>query len=254
MDTARKAGLAILLLVGFADLAFINLSLAPQVFADTPGYEITSVDEGAVGETAGAVAMAGSAARDTAASAQPAGHATVPSDLPEAVSGDPAPTEPPPEEVALPEPIEEALPEPVEESLPEPSEEVAVAEEVAAPEAAPAPEATPAGGGHGSVLFWSDNAAIGPQGRRILLPLVQMATRRGGARVLIEGHTDQRGDSGHNERLSWRRAQAVARFFSRRGVPNSRLEVVGHGDRQPLDTGTGSDADARNRRVEIGVE
>ena len=254
MDTARKAGLGALLLLGVLDLAFINLSLAPQVFAENAGYEISSVDERAVGEMEGAVAMAEPAARDTAASAQPAGHATVPSNVPEAVSGDPAPTEAPPEEVAVPEPIEDSLPEPVEDPLPEPSEEIAVIEEVATPEAAPAPEATPAGGGHGSVLFWSDNAAIGPQGRRILLPLVQMATRRGGARVLIEGHTDQRGDSDHNERLSWRRAQAVARFFSRRGVPNSRLEVVGHGDRQPLDTGTGSDADARNRRVEIGVE
>lgn len=66
-------------------------------------------------------------------------------------------------------------------------------------------------------------------------------------RVRIEGHTDASGSATSNRSLSQRRAQAVADFLIRNGLPASRLEVVGYGSSRPL-AGIPSQS-AANRRV-----
>ena len=67
----------------------------------------------------------------------------------------------------------------------------------------------------------------------------------------VEGHTDSLGPTGYNDRLSARRANEVRTFLVNTGVPESRLETVGHGESEPVavnDTGQGRQ---RNRRVEL---
>lgn len=66
-------------------------------------------------------------------------------------------------------------------------------------------------------------------------------------RVRIEGHTDASGSLKLNQTLSQRRAQAVADFLVRNGLPANRFEVVGYGSSRPL-TGIPSQS-AANRRV-----
>jgi outer membrane protein OmpA-like peptidoglycan-associated protein len=71
----------------------------------------------------------------------------------------------------------------------------------------------------------------------------KLATRR----VRIEGHTDASGSVKLNQTLSQRRAQAVADFLIKNGLPASRFEVVGYGSSRPL-AGIPSQS-AANRRV-----
>lgn len=52
-------------------------------------------------------------------------------------------------------------------------------------------------------------------------------------RLVIEGHTDDRGTDDYNLDLSRRRAASVARFLVERGVETSRLEPVGFGRSRP---------------------
>ena len=66
-------------------------------------------------------------------------------------------------------------------------------------------------------------------------------------RVRIEGHTDASGSMKLNQTLSQRRAQAVADFLIKNGLPASRFEVVGFGSSRPL-AGIPSQS-AANRRV-----
>jgi OOP family OmpA-OmpF porin len=66
-------------------------------------------------------------------------------------------------------------------------------------------------------------------------------------RVRIEGHTDASGSVKSNQTLSQRRAQAVADFLIKNGLPASRFEVVGYGSSRPL-AGIPSQS-AANRRV-----
>jgi OOP family OmpA-OmpF porin len=68
-------------------------------------------------------------------------------------------------------------------------------------------------------------------------------------RIRIEGHTDTVGDPAYNEELSARRAAAVKAWLEQHGVDARRLESVGLGSRQPVDTNDTETGRANNRRV-----
>jgi peptidoglycan-associated lipoprotein len=67
----------------------------------------------------------------------------------------------------------------------------------------------------------------------------------------LEGHADERGTREYNMALGERRAKAVANYLSSQGVPASQIETVSYGEEKPAMLGGGSDAMAKNRRVEI---
>ena len=76
-----------------------------------------------------------------------------------------------------------------------------------------------------------------------------------GRRFYIEGHTDTdpiqktRDKYRSNRHLSMERADAVAAYLAKQGVPEASIVVVGYGQFDPLDPGR----KATNRRVEIVV-
>jgi outer membrane protein OmpA-like peptidoglycan-associated protein len=63
--------------------------------------------------------------------------------------------------------------------------------------------------------------------------------------VRIEGHTDATGSDDYNERLSWRRAQAVKHYLVAKGIEAARLHAVGLGESVPL---AGRDPKAADQR------
>lgn len=67
----------------------------------------------------------------------------------------------------------------------------------------------------------------------------------------LEGHADERGTREYNMALGERRAKAVANYLSSQGVPASQIETVSYGEEKPAALGGGSDAMAKNRRVEL---
>lgn len=70
-------------------------------------------------------------------------------------------------------------------------------------------------------------------------------------KVSIVGHTDSVGSKAYNQQLSERRAQAVADYFKRMGVAESRLSVVGQGEEHPIASNDTTEGRALNRRVEV---
>jgi len=101
------------------------------------------------------------------------------------------------------------------------------------------------------VNFDFDSARLQPASRPLLENLAQaMNTERLGAiRFKVEGHTDAQGTTAYNDSLSERRAQAVVGFLSAEGVGAERLQPVGKGSRELLDTA--DPKSAKNRRVRI---
>lgn len=72
--------------------------------------------------------------------------------------------------------------------------------------------------------------------------------------VVIEGHTDDRGDHDRNVALSRRRAGSVLDFLVSRGVEASRLRARGYGPDRPAVEGASTDAErGENRRVEFVI-
>ncbi|MEY2876231.1 MAG: peptidoglycan-associated lipoprotein Pal [Pseudomonadota bacterium] len=70
-------------------------------------------------------------------------------------------------------------------------------------------------------------------------------------RVLIEGHTDERGGREYNLALGQRRAEAVLKSLTLLGVQDGQVEAVSFGKEKPAVAGSTEAAWAKNRRAEL---
>ncbi len=70
-------------------------------------------------------------------------------------------------------------------------------------------------------------------------------------KVVIEGHTDERGGREYNLALGQKRAEAVRRALGLLGVPDHQLEAVSFGKEKPAASGSDEASMAKNRRAEI---
>jgi OOP family OmpA-OmpF porin len=70
-------------------------------------------------------------------------------------------------------------------------------------------------------------------------------------KVIIEGHTDDRGPIEFNRTLSQQRAEAVRDYMVKKGVATERLEPKGFGPDRPVQPNTTAEGRAANRRVDF---
>lgn len=74
------------------------------------------------------------------------------------------------------------------------------------------------------------------------------------ARILLAGHTDERGSREYNIALGERRANTVAELMRLSGVSKTQIRVVSYGKERPVVFGHDSEAHQANRRVELTYE
>lgn len=70
-------------------------------------------------------------------------------------------------------------------------------------------------------------------------------------RVVLEGHTDERGSREYNVGLGERRAYSVRRIFQQEGVNPSQMRVLSYGEERPAANCQNENCYAKNRRVVI---
>ena len=70
-------------------------------------------------------------------------------------------------------------------------------------------------------------------------------------RVVVEGHTDERGGREYNLALGQKRAEAVAKSLTLLGVQDAQIEATSYGKERPAATGSDETAWAKNRRAEL---
>lgn len=73
-------------------------------------------------------------------------------------------------------------------------------------------------------------------------------------RIVVVGHTDAAGSPEFNDKLSVRRAEAVAEILVRNGIPAQRIEILGRGKRELAVATADGVRMAENRRVVISVQ
>ncbi len=69
--------------------------------------------------------------------------------------------------------------------------------------------------------------------------------------VKVKGHTDNTGSDLINKPLSERRADAVKKYFVKKGIETKRIETAGFGSSKPIACNDDEAGKAKNRRVEI---
>ncbi len=70
-------------------------------------------------------------------------------------------------------------------------------------------------------------------------------------KIVIQGHTDERGTRTYNLALGERRANAVKNYLVAKGVSAGRVEVISFGFEKPMDPAHNEMAWAKNRRAAI---
>lgn len=104
------------------------------------------------------------------------------------------------------------------------------------------------------VNFATNSATIEPSSSPLMYEVADVIMRHPEIRkIRIEGHTDNRGGSRHNQELSQRRAEAVRSWLLDAGVEASRLDAQGFGQNRPLVPNITSTNRARNRRVQFTI-
>ncbi|TBU91648.1 peptidoglycan-associated lipoprotein Pal [Stutzerimonas kirkiae] len=98
--------------------------------------------------------------------------------------------------------------------------------------------------------FEFDSSELKPEALRAL-DVHAKDLRGNGARVVLEGHTDERGTREYNIALGERRSQAVQRYLVLQGVSPAQLELVSYGEERPVALGSDEQSWAQNRRVEL---
>jgi outer membrane protein OmpA-like peptidoglycan-associated protein len=108
---------------------------------------------------------------------------------------------------------------------------------------------------NGDALFDFDKSEIKPEAAKVLDVAAKTikSVWRDGSIVLVNGYTDNIGSEDYNNRLSERRAQAVAHWFPSRGLPYSVMRPRGFGTTNPAVPNANQASRAKNRRVEIFV-
>lgn len=77
---------------------------------------------------------------------------------------------------------------------------------------------------------------------------------RSDLQLQLIGHTDEVGSPETNERVARQRVDNLEDYFKRRGIADSRLEVIGAGNSEPLAANDTEANRVKNRRVEIIIQ
>ncbi len=103
----------------------------------------------------------------------------------------------------------------------------------------------------GGVNFDFDKASIREDARPVLGKWAERLIKCGNVNLTIEGHTDSVGPESYNLVLSERRGNSVRDFLVSKGVPASRLNVIGYGETRPIASNATREGRAKNRRVDM---
>ena len=103
------------------------------------------------------------------------------------------------------------------------------------------------------VYFAYNKSAILKKSYPVLEEVAAVIKAKPEIRVRVEGHTDNKGSSRYNKKLSEKRADSVMAFLAKQGIAEDRLEAVGHGPDRPIADNKTEGGRAENRRVEFHI-
>ena len=104
------------------------------------------------------------------------------------------------------------------------------------------------------ISFKSGSATVNANAKRILKGVAQKLKEDEAykdLKIVIQGHTDNRGKAKKNLKLSDRRAKAVMKQLTKFGVAKNRIKAIGLGSTCPVDDNNTADGREMNRRIEM---
>jgi peptidoglycan-associated lipoprotein len=105
-----------------------------------------------------------------------------------------------------------------------------------------------------TVYFDYDSSELSEVARGVLRANSDWLKGHREAKVVIEGHCDERGTIEYNLALGERRAASVRDYLTSLGVERPRIRILTYGEERPADAGHSEGAWAKNRRGAFVLE
>jgi peptidoglycan-associated lipoprotein len=106
--------------------------------------------------------------------------------------------------------------------------------------------------GVGRIVFFDfDSFVVRDDGRPVVEAHARVLNANRSRKMIVEGHTDERGGREYNLALGQKRAEAVVRSLTLLGAGDAQLEAVSFGEERPAAQGSDEAAWAKNRRAEL---
>jgi outer membrane protein OmpA-like peptidoglycan-associated protein len=103
------------------------------------------------------------------------------------------------------------------------------------------------------LYFLTDTSELTAESQNQLPEVLHAIEARKSKDIGIVGHADRVGSRGYNQKLGLERAVSIKNILVSKGVDPSWIEVVSHGEDNPLIKTEDNVAEPRNRRVEVTV-
>lgn len=100
-----------------------------------------------------------------------------------------------------------------------------------------------------TIYFSFDSSTITKEMKDVVSAQLSFLKKYPKIKVIIEGHTDERGSNAYNVVLGEARAKTVKEMLVKSGILESQIEVISYGEMKPTDTSSGESAWSKNRRV-----
>ncbi len=102
-----------------------------------------------------------------------------------------------------------------------------------------------------TVYFEFNSADVASEDREIILAHAEYLASHPDAKIVLEGHADERGSREYNIALGERRAKAVSKLMLLQGAAQAQIDVISFGEERPIAIEHDESAWRLNRRVEI---
>lgn len=102
-----------------------------------------------------------------------------------------------------------------------------------------------------TIYFDFDSYEVKAADRELIQAHARYLAQNPNEKIVLEGHTDERGTREYNIALGERRAKAVTQLMLLQGVSQSQLDMISFGEERPVALGHDESAWSLNRRVEI---
>lgn len=106
----------------------------------------------------------------------------------------------------------------------------------------------------GNTTFETNGTELSSDGIALLDSAIAILKVNTSTVLIVEGHTDDQGDSALNKDISRRRAVAVVAYLVAGGIDPGRLSAVGYGEEQPIADNSTEAGRAQNRRIEFVIQ
>ena len=101
------------------------------------------------------------------------------------------------------------------------------------------------------VYFDFDSFVVRDEFRGLIESHAKVLAAQRNKRLVVEGHTDERGGREYNLALGQKRAESVAKSLALLGASEAQIEAVSFGKERPMSEGHDEAAWAKNRRAEL---